>query len=51
VHEAAVNLAFTKRLSREPYAAPQQRKVQLLRRRIEELRGGRSLQFGPSTVS
>ena len=51
VHEAAVNLAFTKRLSREPHAAPQQRKVELLRRRIEELRGRRSLQFGPSTVS
>ena len=46
VHEAAVNLAFTKRLSREPYAAPQQRKVELLRERIAELRGGRTLRFG-----
>jgi RsiW-degrading membrane proteinase PrsW (M82 family) len=46
VHEAAVNLAFTKRLSREPYAAPQRRKVEILRRRIMELRGGPVLQFG-----
>lgn len=46
VHEAAVNLAFTKRLSREPYAAPQQRKVEILRRRIAELKGGRTLRFG-----
>ena len=46
VHEAAVNLAFTKRLSREPYAAPQQRKVELLRERIAKLRGGRTLRFG-----
>lgn len=40
VHEAAVNLAFVKRLSREPYAAPQQRKAELLRHRIAGLRGG-----------
>ena len=46
VHQAAVNLAFTKRLSRQSYAAPQQRKVQLLRDRIKELRGGRALRFG-----
>ena len=46
VHEAAVNLAFTKRLSREPYAAPQRRKVEILRRRIMELRGEPVLQFG-----
>lgn len=46
VHEAAVNLAFIKRLSREPYAAPQQRKAELLRRRIAELRGGRAPRFG-----
>ncbi|MDX6379511.1 MAG: protease PrsW [Rubrobacteraceae bacterium] len=49
VHEAAVNLAFMKRLNRKRYAAPQQRKVDLLRRRIAELRGG-SQEFGPSTL-
>ena len=46
IHEAAVNLAFTKRLSRYSHAASQQRRIQLLRRRIAELRGGRTLQFG-----
>jgi protease PrsW len=46
IHEAAVNLAFIKRLSREPYTAPQQRKAELLRRRIAELRGGRTPRFG-----
>jgi protease PrsW len=46
IHEAAANLAFIKRLSREPYAAPQQRKAELLRRRIAELRGGRTPRFG-----
>ncbi len=46
VHEAAVNLAFTKRLSHQPYAAPQQRKVERLRSRIHELRGRRALRFG-----
>ncbi len=46
VHEAAVELAFTKRLGRHSYAAPQQIKTQILRRRIRELRGGRALQFG-----
>ena len=46
VHQAAVDLAFTKRLSRHSYAAPQQRKIQLLRRRIADLRGGRTLLFG-----
>ncbi len=40
VHEAAVELAFTKRLGRHSYAAPQQLKTQILRRRIGELRGG-----------
>jgi RsiW-degrading membrane proteinase PrsW (M82 family) len=45
VHQAAVDLAFTKRLSRHSYAAPQQRKIQLLRHRIAELRGGRTLLF------
>ncbi len=45
VHQAAVDLAFTKRLSRHSYAAPQQRKIQLLRRRIADLRGGRTLLF------
>ena len=47
VHEAAVELAFTKRLSRHSYAAPQQRRAQILRRRIDELRGRRTLRFGP----
>ncbi len=46
MHEAAVNLAFTKRLSRHSYAAPQQSRVRLLRRRIDKLRGGRALRFG-----
>jgi RsiW-degrading membrane proteinase PrsW (M82 family) len=46
VHEAAVNLAFIKRLSRHSYAAPQQLKVGLLRRRISRLRGGQTLWFG-----
>jgi protease PrsW len=46
IHEAAVNLAFTKRLSHEPYAAPQRRKVEILRRRIAEFRGGRTAQLG-----
>ncbi|HZY57457.1 MAG TPA: PrsW family intramembrane metalloprotease [Rubrobacteraceae bacterium] len=45
VHQAAVDLAFTKRLSRHSYTAPQQRKIQLLRRRIADLRGGRTLLF------
>ena len=38
IHEAAVNLAFTKRLAREPYAAPQQHKAEILRSRIARLR-------------
>ena len=46
IHQAAVDLAFTKRLSRHSYAAPQQLKTQILRRRIGELRGGRALRFG-----
>jgi RsiW-degrading membrane proteinase PrsW (M82 family) len=49
IHEAAVNLAFVKRMSRKSYAAPQQRKVELLRRRIAELRGG-TLRPGSSAV-
>jgi RsiW-degrading membrane proteinase PrsW (M82 family) len=48
VHEAAVNLAFIKRLSREPYAAPQQRKAEILRSRIARLRG--PLRYGSSPV-
>ena len=39
-HEAAVNLAFIKRVSRQTYSAPQQMKIDLLRRRIAELGGG-----------
>ncbi|MBV9455568.1 MAG: PrsW family intramembrane metalloprotease [Rubrobacter sp.] len=46
IHEAAVNLAFTKRLSYYSHAASQQRRIQILRSRIGELRGGRTLQFG-----
>jgi hypothetical protein len=40
VHEAAVDLAFTKRLSRYSYAAPQAHNIQHLRERIRQLRGG-----------
>src|SRR5215218_3178317 len=40
VHEAAVNLAFTKRLSRHSYASPQASRTEHLRRRVNELRGG-----------
>lgn len=40
VHEAAVDLAFTKRLSRYAYAAPQEHRIQDLRERIRQLRGG-----------
>ena len=46
MHEAAVDLAFTKRLSRRSYAPPQQLRIQLLRRRIDELRSGRALRYG-----
>ncbi len=46
LHEAAVNLALAKRLSRKSYAASQQRRVELLRRRIGELRSRRTLRFG-----
>lgn len=49
IHEAAVNLAFIKRLSRKAYAAPEQRKVEILRRRIAELRDG-TLRSGSSAV-
>ena len=40
VHEAAVDLAFTKRLSRSSYAAPQEQRTRLLRHRIRQIRGG-----------
>ena len=40
VHEAAVDLAFTKRISRYSYAAPQAHNIQHLRERIRQLRGG-----------
>ena len=46
MHEAAVDLAFTKRLSRYSYTPPQQLRVQHLRRRIDELRGGRAARYG-----
>lgn len=46
LHEAAVNLAFTKRLSRHSYAASQQRRAQILRRRIAKMRSGRAFGFG-----
>ncbi len=39
MHEAAVDLAFTKRLSRVSYAAPQQHRTERLRNRIQQLRG------------
>lgn len=42
-HEAAVNLAFIKRLNRQTYSASQQMKMDLLRRRIGELGGGQAL--------
>jgi len=45
-HEAAVNLAFVKRVNREAYSASQQMKMDLLRRRIGELGGGGTLGFG-----
>ncbi|MDP9424688.1 MAG: PrsW family intramembrane metalloprotease [Actinomycetota bacterium] len=41
MHQAAVDLAFTKRLAREPYAPSQGQKEQYLRQRIKELRFGR----------
>jgi len=43
-HEAAVDLAFTKRLSRHSYAPPQRLRIQFLRRRIGELKNGQALQ-------
>jgi RsiW-degrading membrane proteinase PrsW (M82 family) len=45
-HEAAVNLAFIKRVNRQTYSASQQMKMDLLRRRISEFGGGRALGFG-----
>ena len=45
-HQAAVDLAFTKRLSRHSYASPQASRTEHLRRRINELRGGHPLRVG-----
>lgn len=42
MHQAAVDLAFTKRLAREPFAPSQQQKEQYLRKRIKETRFGRT---------
>ena len=42
MHQAAVDLAFTKRLAREPYAPSQDQKEKYLRQRIKELRFGRA---------
>ncbi len=42
MHQAAVDLAFTKRLAREPFAPSQQQKEQYLRQRIKETRFGRT---------
>lgn len=42
MHQAAVDLAFTKRLAREPYAPAQGQKEQYLRQRIKESRFGRA---------
>ena len=44
MHHAAVDLAFTKRISRSSYAAPQQQRTQLLRYRIRQLRAGKAPQ-------
>jgi len=41
-HSAAVELAFTKRLSRTSYAPPQGARLGYLRRRVVELEGGAS---------
>ena len=47
VHAAAVDLAFTKRLSRIPYAAPQEFRLQYLRDRIGSLRGSETSVYEP----
>ncbi len=39
VHQAAVDLAFSKRLARNMHAMPQRERINNLRRRIHELRG------------
>ncbi len=44
MHQTAVDLAFTKRLAREPYAPSQYQKEQYLRQRIKESRFGRTSQ-------
>ena len=49
VHEAAVDLAFTKRLSRYSYAAPQGHNTRHLRERIRQLRGGPGRSPQPAT--
>ncbi|MDN5697965.1 MAG: PrsW family intramembrane metalloprotease [Rubrobacter sp.] len=47
VHAAAIDLAFTKRLSRISYAAPQEFRLQYLRRRIGEHRGSPTSVYEP----
>ena len=47
VHAAAIDLAFTKRLSRISYAAPQEFRLQYLRRRIGEHRGSETSVYEP----
>ncbi|CAN5119478.1 hypothetical protein BH24ACT16_BH24ACT16_07970 [soil metagenome] len=47
VHAAAVDLAFTKRLSRISYAAPQEFRLQYLRDRIGKLRGSENSVYEP----
>ena len=49
VHEAAVDLAFTKRLSRYSYAAPQGHNTRYLRERIRQLRSGPGRSPQPAT--
>lgn len=47
VHAAAVDLAFTKRLSRISYAAPQEFRLQYLRARIGKHRGSETSVYEP----
>lgn len=47
VHAAAVDLAFTKRLSRISYAAPQEFRLQYLRDRIGRYRGSETSVYEP----
>jgi protease PrsW len=49
VHEAAVDLAFAKRISRYSYAAPQGHNTRHLRERIQQLRGGPGRSPQPAT--